>query len=304
MDCTPLERLQRELRYKDPRKEAIDVLYWDETIRLKRINIFADNNKLFRDACIYGHLKFARYIYKESQLKKNKNKLDIHIWNEFPFCWSCAHGFLDVAIWLHSLGNIDIHAGHDFAFVMAINMGHLDVAKWLFALCNSQHFCSYCQKKDPYLMDLERKIMLNTAFEEAVRFNRIDCLLWIYDKKPQPVDVIINLFKWCCDNPFKEEGVLGATEKTAISLLSYLKLTKQVFGSYPSELHSLFKKICRNKWFDLAMLFVHIDDRLNITIDHEGNFVWKILTLEEYIEIQKDIDEKRARRRNRSQSIL
>lgn len=304
MDWKLDEQLYRELRFNDPKKHTIDILYWDEMIRLKGINLFADNNKLFRYACIYGHLKFAQHIYKISLLRKNKNKLDFHMWDDFVFRWSCAHGFLDVAIWLYSLGKIDVHISGDFAFRMAINMGYLDVAKWLYALCNPLHLCDSCRRRDSFLLDLEKKHTLDLAFEEAVKFSRLDCFGWIYEKHAQPTNVIINLFKWCCDNPFKEEGVAGGTERTAISLLSYLKLTKQVFGPYPSELHSLFKKICCNKWFDLAMLFVHIDDRLNITIDNDGNFIWKILTRAEYVEIQKDIDDKRERRRNRSQSIL
>ena len=70
-------------------------------------------------------------IYKQNDHGLNKPEI-------FSLCF---HGYLSIAQWLYSLGDIDIHAfdinihdGGDYVFHQAYINGHLLVAQWLFSL--------------------------------------------------------------------------------------------------------------------------------------------------------------------------
>jgi hypothetical protein len=59
-------------------------------------------------------------------------KIDIHANEEHAFCYTCAHGYLDVAKWLYSIADatkIDIHTRDEYAFNYACANGHLEIAK-------------------------------------------------------------------------------------------------------------------------------------------------------------------------------
>jgi hypothetical protein len=267
------------------KKNTIDYFYWTEIIKSGKIDIYSNNNKIFRLSCINGHLNMAKFVYMRSV--SDRKKIDIHMWDDFVFRWASAYGCLDVIIWLYSEGKIDIHVSNDFAFLMAINQGNLSSAKWAYAICNIDHLCEKCAKKDRSLVIAEKSIVLERAFHEAVMHNRINCVEWLQRIKQQSSVTVINKFKWCC-----EKG----DEKTATYLMSYMlplldselydrkdmQLFKQIFGKYPDEINKLFKNICERKWVDMALLFTHLDDHFMVEIENGELIDWKILTKYEY----------------------
>ena len=66
--------------------------------------IYLDYGKdqAFYDVCVNGYLKMAHWLY-------SLGDIDIHI-NDDVFVFSCYFGRFEVAQWLYSLGNVDIHA--------------------------------------------------------------------------------------------------------------------------------------------------------------------------------------------------
>jgi hypothetical protein len=49
--------------------------------------------------------------------------VDIHADNDQLFRNACSNGYLSVAQWLYGLGGVDIHAENDHAFRMACSFG-------------------------------------------------------------------------------------------------------------------------------------------------------------------------------------
>ena len=90
------------------------------------INISADDEEAFIDACENGNLDVAQWLY---QIKPT---IDISVDQEAAFCYACQNGHLDVAQWLYQIKpTIDISAKKKEAFRKACENGHLDVAQWL-----------------------------------------------------------------------------------------------------------------------------------------------------------------------------
>ena len=61
------------------------------------INISADNEHAFRNACFYGHLHVAQWLLQINPY------INISADNEDAFWWACRNRHLDVDHWLQSL---------------------------------------------------------------------------------------------------------------------------------------------------------------------------------------------------------
>ena len=83
---------------------------------------------LFNTFLQFGRLEPLRYIHAI-----NKD-FDIHQDNDHAFKVACENGFLGIAQWLFSLGNINLHDENEYVFKWACKMGHLEMAKWLYQI--------------------------------------------------------------------------------------------------------------------------------------------------------------------------
>lgn len=87
--------------------------------------IHRDDDEFFRWSCSYGQLQVAEWLH-------SLGNVDIHAQNDFAFRSSCARGCLETSKWLYSLGGIDIH---DIKVLKAaFNYGHEDVTEWFLSL--------------------------------------------------------------------------------------------------------------------------------------------------------------------------
>src|SRR5690625_4081516 len=93
-----------------------------------RIEKYNNINELFFNCCKSGRLEVAQWLYGLI------NCIDIHVFNDEAFRWSCIAGYYIIAQWLYSLGGVDIHASNDWAFQWSCHNGHLGVAQWLYSL--------------------------------------------------------------------------------------------------------------------------------------------------------------------------
>lgn len=97
-----------------------DILDW---INSKILDEMYTKQNKFEWACIYGHIKIAKWLYE-------LDIIDIHGTKNNMFLRACSYGHLDIARWLYRFG-VDINYKDNHAFQEACENGHLDIAKWL-----------------------------------------------------------------------------------------------------------------------------------------------------------------------------
>ena len=97
---------------------------------------------IFLEICINNFLSYGMFIIKEE-----KNKINIHIFNEQAFKWSCEKGHIEINRWLIQLGEsgdygkkINIHSNHEHAFRLSCFNGHIEIAQWLIQLGESGNY--------------------------------------------------------------------------------------------------------------------------------------------------------------------
>lgn len=98
-----------------------------------RIIGHVDCDYLFREACMHGHLTIATWLYNTVYVAQ---PINIHSFNEFAFRYACQNGHLHVVKWLRKtaakhLKSIDVAANNHEAFKWAWKDGHTDVVQWL-----------------------------------------------------------------------------------------------------------------------------------------------------------------------------
>jgi hypothetical protein len=89
----------------------------------------SSKNIAFKHSFINGYLSVAQWLY-------SLGNIDIHLYNEitYKFRFSCENGHLEIAQWLYSLGSININSENGYAFRFSCKNGHLKVAQWLYSL--------------------------------------------------------------------------------------------------------------------------------------------------------------------------
>lgn len=87
---------------------------------------FFDDEKMFCDSCINGHIETAKWVHSE-RYTTIQNK---HYQYTFHMC--CRRGYLGVAQWIYSVCNININKM--CTFFWSCGNGNMDSAEWLYSL--------------------------------------------------------------------------------------------------------------------------------------------------------------------------
>ena len=102
----------------------------------KDINIHANNEMIFINACATGNIEYAKWLLS---LEQTHGKIYIGSFCESAFRLACNHGHIEMAKFLISLSNvgyhkIDIHASNDGAFEYAICHDDINVINFILSL--------------------------------------------------------------------------------------------------------------------------------------------------------------------------
>jgi hypothetical protein len=95
---------------------------------------------LFRISCENNNIEMAQWLHKIGNI-------DIHVNKDSVFRHSCANGYHELAKWLHKLGGVDIYASNDYAFRKSYKNGHYDVYIWLYDIQMEKYIPSHIVKK-------------------------------------------------------------------------------------------------------------------------------------------------------------
>lgn len=97
------------------------------------IDISANDEHAFRQACSNGHLEVAQWLIQIS--KERGQDIDISARDELAFRWACVKGHLVVAKWLLQIKpDINISVKNDEIFRDVCSLKKLNVAQWLSSL--------------------------------------------------------------------------------------------------------------------------------------------------------------------------
>jgi hypothetical protein len=143
------------------------------------INISANNEKAFLNACFSGHLEVAQWLL----LLSLKPDINISANYEEAFRYACFKGHLLVAQWLLSVKpDINISAKNEQSFRNACFYGRLLVAQWLLELKPNLYVINYNDDgsyKDYYIRSKEearweqRKYLVWLASNESPNKNSL-----------------------------------------------------------------------------------------------------------------------------------
>jgi len=79
-----------------------------------------------REGSEYGSLHVIQFLVNRG--------VNYHGINDYAFRWACDGGYLEVAKYLYSQGDIDYHTDNDFCFIWACKSGRMDIIHWLWTL--------------------------------------------------------------------------------------------------------------------------------------------------------------------------
>jgi ankyrin repeat protein len=224
-------------------KENHDFRFREKSV--SRINIHANDEMAFVEACGNGHMGMAKWLF---QLSINiSSPINIHTGIEKVFAEACTQGHTEIAKWLFQLGldissPINIHAHGERAFGWACGRGQIETAKWLFQLG--------LDISSP--INIHGSLNLSNFINNNFSFD--DC---IDDEKP---------FEWACSR-------------------GYLETAKWLFQlgidiSSPINIHidneKIFKKTCSEGQIEVAkwlyQLGIDISSPINIHDNYEEAF--------------------------------
>ena len=121
---------------------------------VNKINVNAENNKVFKISCMYGKLNSLQWLY-------SLNGIDKATKNE-AFCFASLYCKINILQWLYSLGEIDI-VTKNTAFKNSCTFGYLEVGQWLYSIDNTI---------DIHINDDE-------VFKWSCTYAKIDTLKWL-----------------------------------------------------------------------------------------------------------------------------
>lgn len=102
------------------------------TKKFTPIDIGNESRSIFKNACAYGHLKFAKWMINFFPHINN----DGGFLSNKSFRLACEYGQLDVAKWLiQTYPKINIDAKWDYAYTKAKINNHVKIVNWLESLC-------------------------------------------------------------------------------------------------------------------------------------------------------------------------
>jgi len=118
----------------------------------KEINISAEDDEVFKNACSKGHLKVAQWL-----LSISNNKININSLNDLAFRLACINGKIEVAQWLLSIPNnkININVNNDQVFRYANANLDFKILQWLI--------------KIKYNKDIEIEELKNKSYKKIQR---------------------------------------------------------------------------------------------------------------------------------------
>ncbi len=96
-------------------KEKLSDIQCYYEINKDNIDISADDDYIFRNACKTNNMELIKFLYplKNWKIKvKQDDEFIVQFTNAFCFC--CTHGYLEIAQWLYSLDNINIISIYNF----------------------------------------------------------------------------------------------------------------------------------------------------------------------------------------------
>lgn len=110
-------------------KGMVEVARW--MLYNTKVNLSANDDLAFRNACEYNQLPVAQML--DGHSKRRGIEIKIHIYNEYPFRKACRHGNLEFIEWLWIISGytIDLTCKNGYTFRHACKNGHLDLVKWL-----------------------------------------------------------------------------------------------------------------------------------------------------------------------------
>ena len=111
--------------YQKIKNKAL-IVQWN---KIKYVNKYDDYNYIFKIACKFGYMQYAKSLSKRYNIHINNYDRNV-------FDLACSRGYLDIAKWLldQYSSQIDIHTHNDFVFRYVCENGKLEVAKWLIDL--------------------------------------------------------------------------------------------------------------------------------------------------------------------------
>lgn len=114
-------------------------------VQLPGVNVHANHDALFHNACAFGQTRVARWILEWCESQDCTTRVDIHANGEAAFTTACRNGQIPTALflieWCKARGGvldeypIDVHTWQERPFRTLCAAGCLRPARWLWAWC-------------------------------------------------------------------------------------------------------------------------------------------------------------------------
>lgn len=150
--------------------------------RTTNIDIYSNENIAFINACTYGHLDIAKWLYELSNFTMN-----IHTKNCYAFKISCIKGHLNIAKWLYTIDGEKIIANFTYLdFCDVVDEENLNVTKWLYftVLIKVNKFTASCANY--------------YSFKNCCTLGHFEMLKWLFEMENPNLEIKEELFGILC----------------------------------------------------------------------------------------------------------